>query len=180
MAATIASLADGLRELMYKNVNNTYAIVQALQSGGTGGGGTTMTEYTEGDVVPSIIGTAFLWEDGANTLRSVSAAKPLPVNVVGSTDFAGVPSNFAVQTSDQTVFTLAAGERGFIQNLHTTALAVKFGASGTTINYSMILSGGTAQDDGKGEKLVIYDEIGTVSVAAMTGAPRYMSWKQAP
>jgi hypothetical protein len=43
----------------------------------TGGGGGT--QYTEGDTDASITGSAFLWEDGSDTLRAVSAAKPLPV-----------------------------------------------------------------------------------------------------
>jgi hypothetical protein len=47
------------------------------------GGG---TQYTEGDTDSTITGTALMWEDGSDTLRVASAAKPLPVNVVsGST-----------------------------------------------------------------------------------------------
>jgi hypothetical protein len=45
----------------------------------SGAGG---TQYNEGDTDSTITGTAMLWEDAADTLRSVSAAKPLPVNVV--------------------------------------------------------------------------------------------------
>lgn len=44
--------------------------------GGGGGGG---TEYTEGDSVSAIVGSAILWEDTGDVLRSVSATKPLPV-----------------------------------------------------------------------------------------------------
>lgn len=43
------------------------------------GGG---TQYTEGDVDATITGTAMLWEDTSDTLRPVSSAKPLPVNIV--------------------------------------------------------------------------------------------------
>lgn len=39
------------------------------------------TQYTEGDTDASITGTAILWEDGSDTLRAVSAAKPLPVDL---------------------------------------------------------------------------------------------------
>lgn len=39
-------------------------------------------QYTEGDTDASIMGTAILWEDSADTLRPVSAAKPLPVDIV--------------------------------------------------------------------------------------------------
>lgn len=38
--------------------------------------------YTEGDVDATITGMAAMWEDVGDTLRPVSAAKPLPVNVV--------------------------------------------------------------------------------------------------
>ncbi len=46
----------------------------------TGVGG---TEYTEGDTDASITGSAILWEDTSDTLRAVSAAKPLPVGDAG-------------------------------------------------------------------------------------------------
>jgi len=40
------------------------------------------TQYTEGVTDASITGTALLWEDAADTLATVSAASPLPVNIV--------------------------------------------------------------------------------------------------
>lgn len=40
------------------------------------GGG---TEYTEGATDATITGTAIMWEDSGDTLRAVSAAKPLPI-----------------------------------------------------------------------------------------------------
>lgn len=47
------------------------------------GGG---SEYTEGDTDVTIVGKAILWEDTGDTLKTVSSADPLPVNVVaGST-----------------------------------------------------------------------------------------------
>lgn len=45
-----------------------------------GGGG---TQYTEGDIDASITGTALMWEDAADTLRAVSAVKPLPIGDAG-------------------------------------------------------------------------------------------------
>lgn len=42
------------------------------------GGG---VQYTEADTDATITGTAILWEDADNTLRAVSATKPLPVEV---------------------------------------------------------------------------------------------------
>ena len=48
-----------------------------ILSGGSGG-----TEYTEGDTDTTITGVAVLWEDASDTLRAVSAAKPLPTDVI--------------------------------------------------------------------------------------------------
>jgi hypothetical protein len=44
------------------------------------------TEYTEGATDATITGTAILWEDTSDTLRAVSAAKPLPVSFTGGGD----------------------------------------------------------------------------------------------
>ncbi len=41
------------------------------------------TQYTEGDIDATITGTALMWEDAADTLRAVSAAKPLPISDAG-------------------------------------------------------------------------------------------------
>lgn len=65
-------------------ITNVNPLAMALVDGaGTqitsfGGG----TQYTEGDIDASITGTALMWEDTSDTLRAVSAAKPLPVNIV--------------------------------------------------------------------------------------------------
>lgn len=64
----------------------TVAIVDAdgNQITSLGGGGSSGTEYTEGDVETEIVGTAIMWEDDSDVMRAVSAAKPLPVGVIGS------------------------------------------------------------------------------------------------
>lgn len=131
MAATIATLADGLRELGYKEVNNSYEIATGLRS--------------------------------------------------AQKQYAGVPSNFSIATADATVFTLAAGEVGVIQNLHATVgLAVKKGASASASSFSFVLPPGAATDTGGGGKEKIEDWIGIVSVAACpSGTARYIAWKQA-
>lgn len=53
----------------------------------TGGGGGV--EYTEGDTDATIVGSAIMWEDTSDTLRSVSAAKPLPVNIISGAGSGG-------------------------------------------------------------------------------------------
>ncbi len=46
------------------------------------GGG---VQYTEGDTDASITGTAILWEDGSNTLKTVNATDRLPVDIGSAT-----------------------------------------------------------------------------------------------
>jgi hypothetical protein len=71
----------------------------------TGGGGAG-TEYTEGDTDTTITGTALLWEDTSDTLRAVSASKPLPVNIISGAGSGGTAmaddSAFTVGTSNVT------------------------------------------------------------------------------
>lgn len=88
------------------------------------------------------------------------------------------PSNAAIATADGTVFTLAAGEVGFIQNLDDAALAVKLGTGASTTSLSMILQAGDAASDGKGGFTYITDYVGAVSVAAMSGTASYIAWKR--
>lgn len=52
-----------------------------IVSGGGGG-----VQYTEGDTDASITGTALMWEDAANTLKTVSSSTPLPVTFTGGGD----------------------------------------------------------------------------------------------
>lgn len=126
----------------------------------------------------------------AISVQGVTSGKPLSVKIdqttPGSTNavqpkqYSGIPSSFAIQTTDQTVFTLAAGEVGFIQNLSADApLAVKKGASATTISLNFILAASTAASDGTGGAVKIDDWIGVVSVAKMTGTASYLAYKQA-
>ena len=44
-------------------------------------GSSSSTEYTEADTDASITGIATMWEDASNTLRAVSASKPLPIDI---------------------------------------------------------------------------------------------------
>ena len=56
-------------------------------------GSSSGVQYTEGDTNASITGTAVMWEDGSDTLRSVSAAKPLPVNIISGAGSGGTASD---------------------------------------------------------------------------------------
>lgn len=123
-------------------------------------------------------------------VQGVTSGKPLSVKIdqttPGSTNgvqpkqYTGVPSTFTIQTADQTVFTLAAGEIGFIQNLSADApLAVKLGAGASTTSLNFILPKGTAASDGTSAVNRIDYWIGVVSVAKMAGTASYLAWKQA-
>jgi hypothetical protein len=102
----------------------------------------------------------------------------LPITRTTPKQTAAAPSNATVGTTDATVFTLAEGERGFIQNLDDAALAIKLGASATSSSFSFLLKAGAAASDGTGGVVIIDDYVGAVSVAAMSGTPSYIAWKQ--
>lgn len=79
-------------------------------SGGGGAGGSG-TEYTEGDVDATITGGAMLWEDTGDTLRAVSAAKPLPVAIISGAGSGGtaVADRSGTFTPNVTSFTPVGG-----------------------------------------------------------------------
>lgn len=94
-------LTDGTNDVTLKNLTNAKAVPSAIVDGNgdqitSFGGG---TQYTEGDTDASITGTAMLWEDTSDTLRAVSAAKPMPVNIISGAGSGGT----AIQ--DDTAFT---------------------------------------------------------------------------
>lgn len=80
-------------------------------------------------------------------------------------------------TADGTVFTLAAGEKGVIQNLDDAAVYVKLGASASSSSFSFVLPAGTAANDGTSPPFQIEDWVGVVSIAAATGSPRVSAYK---
>jgi hypothetical protein len=70
--------------IMVRDSNNNIVPAKGNADGTvnvTGGGGGV--EYTEGDTDSTITGSALMWEDSGDTLRAVSAAKPLPVTSSG-------------------------------------------------------------------------------------------------
>jgi hypothetical protein len=114
----------------------------------------------------------------ASLATSINQSSPGSTNAIQTKQYAGVPSAFSPATADGTVFTLAAGEIGFIQNLSADApLAVKKGASASTSSFNLVLAACTVQDDGKGGFVTIDDWIGIVSVAKITGTGRYIAYK---
>jgi hypothetical protein len=92
-------------------------------------------EYTEGDTDTTISGVAIMWEDTSDTLRAVSAAKPLPVatqSIVPGTAATnlGKAEDAAHTSADTGVYVLAvrddapaahSGTDGDYESLHVSA-----------------------------------------------------------
>lgn len=74
-------------------------------------------------------------------------------------------NNFTTSGVAQTVFTLTGNTAGFIRNLDTNVLYVKFGTSGNSTSFSDLLFGGSTTGDGKGGFITVDNWIGPVSVS---------------
>lgn len=79
-------ISDGTDEATIRDVTGAKALDVAIVDGSGNqitsfGGG---VQYTEADTDATITGTAIMWEDSADTLRAVSANKPLPIDVISS------------------------------------------------------------------------------------------------
>lgn len=80
--------------------------------------------------------------------------------------------NQPIVTANGTVLAANFGRRdGLIQNLGTTPLYVKKGPDCSATDFTVILSGGEAEDDGLGASLPLAAYSGVVSVFSAT-APR--------
>lgn len=97
---------------------------------------TAVTEYTEGGTDSSITGVAMLWEDTSDTLRAVSASKPLPVSDAGGTlsvdDGAGsltVDVGTALPAGANAIGKLAANNGVDIGDVDVTSVIPGVGAS---------------------------------------------------
>lgn len=91
-----------------------------------GGEVTAVTEYAEGDTDASINGVAMMWEDTSDTLRAVSAAKPLPVSDAGGSltvDFSALPAG------TNAIGKLAANSGVDIGDVDVTSITPGVGAS---------------------------------------------------
>jgi len=92
-----------------------------------GGGG---TQYTEADTDASITGTAVLWEDTSDTLRTVSAAKPLPVEIIAG---AGSGGTAAADDADFTAGTTSGTPaQGVYESTPTSVTDGDLGTVGIT------------------------------------------------
>lgn len=85
-------------------------------------------------------------------------------------------STFTPVTGPGTVFTVAAGQKGVIQNLAAAALYVKLGTSASSSSFSFVLPACTLANDGTSPPFVIDDFAGAVSIAAATGTERAIAY----
>ena len=83
------------------------------------------------------------------------------------------PTDPVIGILDGTVFTLAAGQIGILQNQDDAALYVRYGGVASNTAYHYVLPACVAAKDGTSPALVIDSWIGIVSVAAATGSPSY-------
>ena len=120
----------------------------------------------------------------ASGLTAVIGAGTAIIGRVGAAQSSAVPTTshagnapFMQMTTDGNVFTLAAGEVGFIQNHDDAVLCVKLGTGASNSSFSFRLKACTAADDGSGGYIRIATWTGIVSVAAATGSPRFSAWK---
>lgn len=136
-------------------------------------GASSGTQYTEGDTDASITGTAALWEDGSDTLRAISMAKPLPVQPGTSIAFPVTDNGgsltvdnggtFAVQASQAGTWTLGAnsgvdiGDVTINNSTGASAVNVQDGGNSLTVDGSVTVTQGT------GTNLHAVIDSGTVS-----------------
>lgn len=89
----------------------------------TGGGGGV--EYTEGDTDATIVGSAIMWEDTGDTLRAVSASKPLPISDAGGT----LTVDGTVAVTNAGITTIAGAVSGTEMQVDVLTSALPTGAS---------------------------------------------------
>lgn len=149
--------------------NSNPAAVAIVDADGTqitsfGGG----TQYTEGDTDDSITGTAILWEDGSDTLRAVSAAKPLPINITS-----GNITGFATSAKQDTIIGHIDGIEALLTTIDadTSNLSVVGGGTEAAAIRVTIAndSTGVLSVDDNGSSLTV-DNAGLTELAAAIGA----------
>lgn len=105
---------------------------------------------------------------------ATSEAQRLPVATLAK-QYTAAPDTATIETSGGDVFTLAAGEKGFVQNLGTNPLYVRKATGATSSAFHYALAAGAVADDGTGGSVEIDDHVGVVSVAGTS--PRFLAWK---
>jgi len=123
----------------------TVAIVDASGDQITSFGGGT--QYTEGDTDSTITGTALLWEDAGDTLATVSAASPLPVEIIAGstsgTEYTEGDTDASI-TGSATLMEVAGNELRPIQGTVADGLLVNLGSNNdVTVTGTVTANAGT-------------------------------------
>lgn len=108
-------------------------------------------------------------------------ARPIAVSDEGALSVAAsansaTPSNASISTTSATVFTLEAGEVGYIQNLKDAVLYVRLATAASDTAFHLVLPACVAAGDGSSYPLKIESHMGPVSVYG--AAPSYIAWKK--
>ncbi len=156
--------------------NGSGALKVAVVSGSGG------TEYTEGDTDSSITGFAILWEDTGDTLRTVSASKPLPVTVTSAiiTNFEGDTSDLdsGAGTDDHAVMAIgvaASGGHATITGDAANGLDVDVTRVGGTV---AVTQSGTWDEVGINDSGNSITVDGTVSVSGTVAVTQSGTWDE--
>jgi hypothetical protein len=153
-SVNVTDIEDGTGDSIMDTVNNAMNVNVVA-------GSAAATEYTEGDTDATITGPAILWEDAANTLSTISAAKPLPVDLGANNDVtvSGTVTVDLGANNDVTLATLpdtGAGDLAAINSAVSGTLTVDLGA-----NNDVTLA--TLPDTGTGDLGTINTNSGTIA-----------------
>jgi hypothetical protein len=168
-------VGDGSNTATIRNLAANDALNVALVDGAgdhitsIGGG----VQYTEADTDASITGTAMLWEDTSDTLRAVSAAKPLPVGDAGGSltvdGTVGVSGTVAV-TQSGTWDEVGINDSG-------NSITVDDGGGSLTVDGTFTAAGDVAHDDAdSGNPVKIGGRADTTLPAAVADGDRVDAW----
>lgn len=100
-------------------------------------GASSGTQYTEADTDASITGTAMMWEDTSDTLRAVSATKPLPVDITDSTIAATQSGTWNVTNVSGTV-SLPTGASTLAEQQSQTTHLSNIATSASTLDDAIV------------------------------------------
>ena len=114
------------------------ALRVSVVSGGGGG-----TQYAEGAVAATVTGTAVMWKDAGNTIRTVTAANPLPIGDAGGTISVDgtVTANLGTIADVATQTTLSALNTKFVTGTDIGDVTINNAAGASAVN---IQDGGNA------------------------------------
>ncbi|KKL97269.1 hypothetical protein LCGC14_1836200, partial [marine sediment metagenome] len=137
-----AALADTTLDYAPIQVDETGYLKVNVKAGGGAG-----TQYTEGDTDATITGTALMWEDTSDTLRAVSAAKPLPVELkAGTASIGTLGTNSGIDIGNVTI-----EKSGTEANVFSPTTDAQANSSGLIVHNQGYVFNGTNWDRVRGD-----------------------------